>query len=96
MNRISKMGRFAIASTIALGAMVALSGSLSALQPDAPFMDFQAKNKSAWAAEDRQIDEKLAALEKRFGKKPNIIYILADDVGWGEMGWQGAHPTRTL
>jgi len=36
----------------------------------------------------------LAALEKKFGKKPNIIYILADDVGWGEMGWQGGGKHR--
>ena len=33
MKRVDKMGRFAIASTIALGAMVALSGSLSAVDP---------------------------------------------------------------
>lgn len=37
------------------------------------------KNREKWAAEDKQIDAKLAALQKRFGKRPNIIYILADD-----------------
>jgi len=30
----------------------------------------------------------------KFGKKPNITYILADDVGWGEMGWQGGGKHR--
>ena len=34
-------------------------------------------------------------------KKPNIIYILTDDIGWGELGWQGGGkhrgtPTPTL
>ena len=37
---------------------------------------------------------KLASLEETFGKKPNIIYILADDVGWGELGWQGGGKHR--
>ena len=40
-----------------------------------------------WAAEDTEIDTKLAAIEQRNnGKKPNIIYILIDDVGLGELG----------
>jgi arylsulfatase len=65
-----------------------------AAQFDAPYYDLQEKNKDKWAAEDEQIDDKLAALEKKFGKKPNIIYILADDVGWGEMGWQGGGKHR--
>ncbi len=47
-----------------------------------------------WKKEDKSIDEKLAALEKRFGKKPNIIYILADDIGWGELGSYGGGKLR--
>ena len=65
-----------------------------AAQFDAPYYELQEKNKDKWAAEDKQINAKLAALEKKFGKKPNIIYILADDVGWGEMGWQGGGKHR--
>ena len=65
-----------------------------AAQFDTPYYDLQEKNKDKWAAEDKQINAKLAALEKKFGKKPNIIYILADDVGWGEMGWQGGGKHR--
>ena len=63
-------------------------------QFDAPFLEFKKKNKGKWAAEDKKINRKLAALEKKFGKKPNIIYILADDVGWGELGWQGGGKHR--
>ena len=66
----------------------------AALQPDAPFLALQSKNAGQWAEEDRAIDDKLAALAARFGKKPNIIYILADDVGWGELGWQGGGKHR--
>ena len=43
----------------------------------------------------RQADQRQAGgVAKRFGKRPNIIYILADDVGWGEMGWQGGGKHR--
>ena len=74
--------------------LIALPISVSAMQPDAPYLQLEKKNKAKWQAEDKQIDAKLAALEKKFGKKPNIIYILADDVGWGEMGWQGGGKHR--
>ena len=40
-----------------------------------------------WIAEDKEIDAKLAEIQKKNnGKKPNIIYILIDDVGLGELG----------
>ena len=45
--------------------------------------------------------EKLAALEKRFGKKPNILIFLMDDVGWMDPGFNGGgeavgNPTPTM
>jgi arylsulfatase len=39
-----------------------------------------------WAIQDKEIDEKLKALEKKFGKKPNIIHIMWDDNSLGEVG----------
>jgi len=39
--------------------------------------------------EANQTAEKLAALEKRFGKKPNILVFLMDDVGWMDPGFNG-------
>jgi arylsulfatase A-like enzyme len=70
--------------------------SMAANSPhyDAPYYRLLARNKDKWATGDEQVNEKLAALERKFGKKPNIIYILADDVGWGEMGWQGGGKHR--
>ena len=67
-----------------LGLLVA--SSASAYQPDAPHEKAAKENARAWQKEDKAIDKKLAKLEKRFGKKPNIIYILSDDIGWGELG----------
>jgi arylsulfatase A-like enzyme len=57
-----------------------------AYQGDAAHEKALLKNAKAWAKEDKGINSRLQKLEKRFGKKPNIIYILGDDVGWGELG----------
>jgi arylsulfatase len=86
---------------IVLGVFLVLPVTSFAAQFDAPYYAFEKRNKKVWAKQDKQIDKKLAALEKKFGKKPNIIYILTDDIGWGELGWQGGGkhrgtPTPTL
>ena len=39
-----------------------------------------------WAGQDKEIDKKLKELEKKFGKKPNIIHIMWDDNSFGEVG----------
>ena len=40
-----------------------------------------------WDVEDREIDAMLATIrEKNGGKRPNILYILIDDVSFGQMG----------
>jgi len=93
-----KIGKALYRNAIMIGiGAVAFTYSLetaNAQQSDAPFLAYQEKNKAKWAQEDTVINEKLTALEQRFGKKPNIIYILADDVGFGEMGWQGGGKHR--
>jgi arylsulfatase len=38
---------------------------------------------------EKEVQNKLAALEKRFGKKPNILIFVMDDVGWGDPGVYG-------
>ena len=81
-----------IGAAAALGLTATLPAE--AIEPDGPHLEFAQRNAEAWAAEDTEIDAKLAALEERFGKKPNIIYILTDDIGWGELGWQGGGKHR--
>ncbi len=56
---------------------------------DAPFAKFQERYGAEWAEDDKVVDEKLAELEAKFGKKPNIIMVLSDDIGWGALGAYG-------
>ena len=53
---------------------------------DAEFQRLWAKNGARWGAEDAEIKGKLAQLEAKFGKKPNIIHILWDDMRYGAVG----------
>ena len=54
---------------------------------DAEYYILESQNAETWAAEDKAIDEKLAEVrEQNGGKPPNILYILLDDVGFGDMG----------
>ena len=69
--------------------IVGLPSVASAVQQDAEYYVQEKRFGEQWEAEDKQVREKLAALEKKFGKKPNIIYILADDIGYTELGAYG-------
>ena len=54
---------------------------------DAEYLILEAQNGEQWASDDKAVDAKLAELRKKNGgKPPNIIYILLDDVGFGEIG----------
>lgn len=59
----------------------------SQIQHDAEHYILLSQHGEEWAAQDLQIDTKLKELrDKNDGKPPNIIYILIDDVGFGEFG----------
>jgi len=54
---------------------------------DAEYYVIEAQNGKKWAADDKTIDAKLKEVRKKNGNKaPNIIYILLDDIGFGEVG----------
>ncbi len=57
------------------------------LQHDAEHYILLRQHAERWSQEDREIDAKLAEVRaKNGGKTPNIVYILLDDLGFGEIG----------
>ncbi len=54
---------------------------------DAEYYILEAQNGERWAAEDRELDAKLAALRKEHGRPPNIVYVLWDDMTFGAVGF---------
>ena len=83
----------AVTSTLMCGA--ASVQAADKLTHDAEYYILEAQNGEKWAADDKAVEEKLAALrEKNGGKPPNIIYILIDDMGFGEIGMPDMSVTR--
>ena len=79
----------------ALAAMIAASGfalpdtaqGAGKIVHDAEYYILEAQNGEKWANDDKAIDKKLADFRRRNGgKPPNILYILVDDVGFGDLG----------
>ena len=59
--------------TIAILAAAMFMGAfpmqITAAQFDAPYYALEKRNKAEWDKQDKQVDKKLAALEKKFGIK---------------------------
>lgn len=54
---------------------------------DAEYYILEAQHGETWAADDRTVDAKLAEFrERNGGRPPNILYVLVDDLAFGEMG----------
>lgn len=89
-----------LAATIAVTAILtlnyqAMAQSEGKIQHDAEYYILEAQNADKWAAEEKSVDVKLAEiLSKTGGKRPNIVYILLDDIGYGEIGTPDLTPSR--
>jgi arylsulfatase A-like enzyme len=82
-----------ITTRLTLSALLATA--LSAVAPasaddiihDGEFNFLKAPYVEQWAAEDLEVDAQLAEIRADHGgKRPNILYILIDDVSFGQMG----------
>jgi len=53
---------------------------------DAEFVKIYTQHKAEWDKEDLALNKRLADLEAKTGKKPNIIYFMWDDAAVGRVG----------
>jgi arylsulfatase len=68
-----------------LGATPAMSAK--PIVHDGEYNFLRAQHGERWDTEDKQIDSRLAEIrEANGGKRPNILYVLIDDVSFGQMG----------
>ncbi len=80
------MRSVSIAPLIGLLFLAPFAGAAEIIH-DAEYAIIEAQNGKAWAADDKTLDKKLAEIRKKNGgKPPNIVYILLDDLGFGEIG----------
>ena len=91
MTRRIRCAKLALAGALAatLCATIGQSGDAraQAIQHDAEHYVLQRQHGEKWAAADKKVDKILADVRKKNGgKRPNIIYILVDDMGFGEFG----------
>ncbi len=56
---------------------------------DAEYYILETQNGERWAAEDAELDQKLAELREQHGQPPNIVYLLWDDTAYGAVGFPG-------
>jgi len=82
MERIGKL-----AAVAAIGFITAQTAVAKDIVHDGEYNFLKPQYEDAWAKEDQQIDARLAELRKNNnGKRPNILYVLIDDVSFGQMG----------
>ena len=83
--------KFLFSLTVIPVLVLSLAGNALAKGPegiihDAEYYVLEAQHVDKWAAEDKELDKKLAELRKKHGTPPNIIHIMWDDTGVGEVG----------
>ena len=62
-------------------------GFAEGIQHDSEYYILEAQNRERWAADDKTVDAKLAEFRnKNGGKPPNLLYVLVDDIGFGDLG----------
>ncbi|ARN73187.1 sulfatase-like hydrolase/transferase [Oceanicoccus sagamiensis] len=71
----------------AVSGLIAVQVSAKDIIHDGEYYFVEAQYKDAWQKEDKQVESKLAEIRKKNGgKRPNILYVLIDDVSFGQMG----------
>jgi len=83
--------------TLSAAILAIFGGTLANVEPvlaqqskpivhDAQYYILDAQNGETWAAEDKDLDARLAALRQKYGRPPNIIHLMWDDQPFGAVG----------
>ena len=89
MNKKQNFSKRATAIAFVLGASFATEGLAQSapIVRDAEYYVLEEQHRDKWAAEDADLDEALEQFRTRNdGRPPNIVYILIDDIGFGDFG----------
>ena len=81
------MERLTLLFALAVLTVAATRAQAADIKFDTEYYILEAQNGEKWAEDDRSVDEKLAEFrEENGGKPPNLLYILIDDIGFGDLG----------
>jgi len=79
--------QFLLTPFLFLAGVLAQGAFAGEIAHDADYYVLKAQLGEQWAADDKVVDAKLEAFRKKNGgKPPNILYILIDDIGFGDLG----------
>ena len=88
-----KSGHYVLAMITAISVFLSLpvesvdASNSSKIVHDTEYYILEAQNAKKWKAMDRKVENKLRqSRKKNGGKPPNLLYILIDDLGFGDMG----------
>lgn len=87
-QKIRRLFAIAIACVFVFSASLAMATTKSTkLVHDSEYYILEAQNGQKWAENDKVVSERIASFKQsNGGKAPNILYILIDDLGFGDMG----------
>ncbi len=81
------MRKTAVRALLALAALGAGFTSAKDIVHDGEYYFVERQHGAQWAKEDATIEARLAEVRKQNdGKRPNVLYILIDDISFGQMG----------
>ena len=74
-------------TVLAIAVLMAGMAQAKDIVHDTEYLILEKQHSEQWAKDDAAVDKKLAAFRKQNGgKSPNILYILIDDIGFGDLG----------
>ena len=95
-NRFFSFNLIYAVLVLLIGAGTAAAEEGDKIVHDAEYYILETQNGEKWAAEDGELDQKLAELRKKHGRPPNLIHIMWDDTAFGDVGIPAIQKVRGL